>query len=373
MAHDIHEVIRDDLLFSRRFKTAEPPSPEAAMDPRGSLAEWRRAATAFLLAARVSMTGDKTTVSAALFDLNSGQSILDRYYRQDSAFWRSLAHHIADDVLRQLTGRSGVARTRIAFVNDVTGKKEVYVVDYDGAALRRLTHDGSISLLPRWSPDRKRLIYTSYKRVNPDLFEIDMERGTQRVFLEQQGLNVAGGFSPDGSKLVLIQSRQKSPNVYLMDVNTRSPQRITDHFGVDSSPTFSPDSKQVAFVSDRSGNPQIHILELASRRVRRLTVLNWCDSPSWSPTGEWIAFSGRAHPKDSMDIFLVDVTGSHVRQLTHGEGSNEDPSWSPDGRSLVFTTTRNKRRELFVMDPDGSAPRPVGDIPGNSFTPHWSP
>ena len=168
-------------------------------------------------------------------------------------------------------------------------------------------------------------------------------------------------------------SRGKSPNLFLKEVAGGPAERLTSHFGADSTPTFSPDARQAAFVSDRSGNPQIHILDIPTKKITRLTHLNWCDAPAWSPTGEWIAFSGRAHNKDKMDIFLVDITGGQVRQLTRGEGSNEDPAWSPDGRFLTFSSTRGKRSQIWVMDSDGSAPRLMADVPGSSVTPHWSP
>ena len=113
---------------------------------------------------------------------------------------------------------------------------------------------------------------------------------------------------------------------------------------------------------------------MATGRTRRLTHLNWCDSPAWSPTGEWIAFAGRANRQDRMDIFLVDVAGTRVIQLTHGEGTNETPSWSADGRYLVFSSTRSSAKpRLYLMDADGSAPRLLVDLPGGSYTPNWSP
>ena len=69
----------------------------------------------------------------------------------------------------------------------------------------------------------------------------------------------------------------------------------------------------------------------------------------------------------------ADLTGSQVRRLTSKAGDNEDPSWSPDGRFIAFTSNRNGRREIFVMDADGSAPHPLTEMKGNSFTPNWSP
>ena len=367
----LRAVVRDDLMTSRYFKTMDPP-PDA--DP-GDAAAWKRAGASFFLAARVSQEAGLLSLTIQLKDVGSGEAAMARYYRRDSRYWRSLAHRLSDDVVKQLTGKPGIAHTQLAFVNDQTGAKELYIADYDGDGLLRVTTDKSIALLPRWSPDARRLVYTSYRRGNPDLMELNLEKGGVRVLSGRQGLNLPGGFSPDGKLLVLTMSQGKNPNIYVMDQEDLSVRGLTTHFGVDSSPTFSPDGNQVAFASDRSGNPQIHVLDLATGRARKLTSLNWCDSPAWSPTGEWIVFAGRANNKDPMDLFIVDVTGAHVRQLTHGEGSNEDPGWSPDGRFIVFTSTRGgkRQRRLYVMDADGSAPRAVADIPGNTFTPAWSP
>jgi len=361
LAKSLREIVRSDLFLSRRFdvKDEEPGTPPAAG------ATWR-------LKASAGREGDKITVQVRLENASGGESIFERFYKQDAAWPRPLAHRIADDVVKAATGRDGIARTRIAFINNATGHKELYVMDYDGDSPKRLTDDKSIDLLPRFSPDGRKLAYTSYKDGNPDLFMLDLDTGRAITISDEQGLNIAGGFSPDGEKLLMTLSRGKSPNLYLKDLKSGAVERLTFHFGADSTPTFSPDANQVAFVSDRSGNPQIYLLELAKKQARRLTNLNWCDSPAWSPTGEWIAFAGRANRKDKMDIFLVDVTGGQVRQLTHGEGSNEDPTWSPDGRLLAFSSTRDGRAQIYVMDADGSAPRRVADVPGSSTTPHWS-
>ncbi|MBI2362465.1 MAG: PD40 domain-containing protein [Elusimicrobia bacterium] len=324
--------------------------------------------------ATAGQSADMLSLQVTLFDLGARQPLLSRYYRQKAENWRLLSHAAADDIVRQLTGRKGVARSRIAFVNDQTGAKEVYIVDYDGASPRRVTSNRTLNLLPRWRPDGRALAFTSYKDGNPDLFLYDFERGRASVVSDRQGLNIAGGFSPDGATLAATISRGKEPNVHLIDMKTGSAKAVTSHFGVDSSPTFSPDGLQLAFVSDRAGNPQVHLLELAGGKTRRLTHLNWSDSPSWSPTGEWIAFSGRANRKDSLDIFRVDVTGTRLVQLTHGEGQNEAPSWSPDGRFLAFSSSRaGGKPRLYIMDADGSAPRQLADIPGGSFTPNWGP
>lgn len=369
----LRQVVRSDLLFSRYFELIEQGPPADVTNPGKIRASWAKRGAGFLLEATASLIRTQVTLSVKLTDLASGEVMISRYYRQGSRFWRQIAHQVADDIVGQMTGRRGIAGTRIAFVNDKTGNKELYLVDYDGARLKRITANGSINLFPRWSPKGNKLAFTSYKDGNPDLFLYDLSRGRIEPLSSRQGLNISGGFAPDGSAVALTLSKGKDPKVFILDLKKRKARRATSHWGVESSPTFSPGGEHLAFVSDRAGNPQIHTMELATGRTRRLTKLNWCDSPAWSPTGEWIAFAGRANPKDSFDIFLVDVTGTKVVQLTHGEGTNEEPAWSPDGRFLIFATTREiGKRKLYLMDADGSAPRPLGDIPGRSFTPSWS-
>ena len=362
LAKNLREIVRQDLMLSRRFEVKDE---ENASQPVAG-ATWR-------LTVKASKNADKVSVKVKLANASGGEAVFERFYRQDAAWLRALAHRIADDVVKAATGRDGIARTRITFTNNHTGHKEIWVMDYDGENVKRLTSDKSISLLPRFSPNGRSLAYTSYKDGNPDLLILDLETGRSKTFSNEQGLNIAGGFSPDGKKLLMTLSKGKSPNLYLKELDGGPAERLTSHFGADSTPTFSPDARQVAFVSDRSGNPQIHVLNIPTKHIRRLTSLNWCDAPAWSPTGEWVAFSGRAHNKDKMDIFLIDITGGQLRQLTHGEGSNEDPAWSPDGRFLAFSSTRGGRSQIWVMDADGSAPRLMVDVSGASVTPHWSP
>ncbi|OGR95989.1 MAG: hypothetical protein A2V88_17240, partial [Elusimicrobia bacterium RBG_16_66_12] len=281
LARSLREIVRSDLMLSRRFEVKDELPGGAAAG-----ATWR-------LTAQAGQAGDKISAQVKLANAEGGRDVVfERFYRQEAAWLRALAHRIADDVVKAATGRDGIARTRLAFVNNATGRKEVYLMDYDGEGVKRLTDDRSINLLPRFSSDGRRVAYTSYKDGNPDLFLLDLETGRASALSDEQGLNIAGGFSHDGSKLLMTLSRGKSPNLYIKDLATGTLERLTAHFGADSTPTFSPDARQAAFVSDRSGNPQIYVLDLATKQTRRLSNMNWCDAPAWSPTGEWIAFAG---------------------------------------------------------------------------------
>jgi TolB protein len=300
-------------------------------------------------------------------------AVFAKAFKGTQASLRRLAHIASDQIVASLLGKRGIADTKIAFANNATKHKEIYVVDYDGQNLQKLTKDNSISLLPRWSKDG-RIFYTSYKYRNPDIFAIDLRAGKISPIIIKKGLSLIGGVSPDGKALVFTSSGGNNPSIYIYNLETQQKVQITNKTtAVDGSPSYSPDGKYITFVSNRAGNPQIYVMELATGQTRPLTKkFNWSDTPQWSPTGEWIVFSGRESAYHPMDIFLVDLTGTQIKRLTSDAGSNEDPTWSPDGRFIAFTTTRNGRRQLYMMDMDGSAPHLLANIAGDSFTPHWS-
>ena len=373
LAEAMRGIIRADLLYSRYFDIKEDALAPANLDTSKESLAWWKALSGHLITGRAQDSGAVWTFTARLYDLSAGRVVMEKFYRGEKRAMRRAAHMFAGAVVMRLTGRKGIANSKLAFANNVTGRKEIYMADYDGENLARLTSDNSIALLPRWSVDASRIYYTTYLLGNPDMFEIDLKAGKIRPFTAFQGLNIPGGFSPDGMTMVMTLSRGDDPGIYTLNMVTREVKKLLKSFGVSSSPTWAPDGTQVAFISDRSGNPQLYVLDIASGTARKLTRLNWCDSPSWSPSGEWIVFAGRETPKENFNIFITDLTGSQIRRLTNKAGDNEDPSWSPDGRFIAFTSTRNGHREIFIMDGDGSAPHPLVEMKGNSFTPNWSP
>lgn len=373
LAEQLRDIVRADLLYSRYFEIKEDPFAKANLDTSKRSLKWWQGLAGNLITGTVRDAGTHWTFNARLYDLSKRRVIMEKFYRGEKRALRRAAHLFSDDVILRLTGRTGIAHSKLAFSNNGTGRKEIYIVDYDGENLVRLTADNSINLLPRWSQDATRIYYTTYRWGNPDMFEIDLKAGKIRPFSTFQGLNIPGGFSPDGMTMVMTLSRGDDPGIHILNVVTRKVRRLLKGFGVSASPTWAPDGTQVAFISDRAGNPQLYILNVSSGTTRRLTRFNWCDSPSWSPDGQWIVFSGRESRREKLNIFITDLTGSQIRRLTSNTGDNEDPTWSPDGRFIAFTSNRRGKREIFIMDADGSAPHPLTEIKGNSYTPSWSP
>ncbi|MCK4936737.1 MAG: PD40 domain-containing protein [Elusimicrobiales bacterium] len=374
VAAEIRDIVREDLMRSRYFDLQESPLSLANIFiNKKTLSYWSKLGSDYFITAKASSTGAVWTLKAQIYKLADKKLLIEKHYHGEMRGLRRGAHLFSDDIVKEITGKVGIAHSKIAFSNNSTKHKEIFIIDYDGENLLKLTNTRSINLLPRWSHDGNKIYYTSYKYLNPDMFEIDLLAGKIKPYITFQGLNIPGGNSPDGNKMVMTLSMGKNPNIYLLNKETRKLKKLLKNFSLASSPTYSPDGKQIAFVSDRSGNPQLYVLNLETGKTRKLTRFNWCDSPAWSPTGEWIAFAGRKSRKEKMNIFLTDLTGNIKHRLTINSGSNENPSWSPDGRFLVFSSTRNKKKELFIMDVDGSAQHLLTEIDGHSYTPHWSP
>lgn len=371
-ANFVRDVMRSDLLFARYFDISEDGPVLQNGNLKDNLTTWRKAQASYVISGDISYAEPYYTIKIYVYDTSTRSSVFAKAFKGTQSSLRRLAHIASDQIVLALTGKRGIADTRLAFANNSTRHKEIYVVDYDGANLKKLTSDNSISILPRWSKDG-RIFYTTYKYRNPDIFAIDLKAGKIAPIILRGGLSLIGGVSPDGKALAFTSSGGTNPSIYIYNLETHQKTQITNKASVDGSPSYSPDGKYITFVSNRAGNPQIYVMELATGNTRMLTKnFNWADSPQWSPTGEWIVFSGREAPYHPMDIFLVDLTGTQLRRLTTDAGSNEDPTWSPDGRFIAFTTTRNGKQQLYMMDMDGSAPHLMADLKGDSFTPHWS-
>lgn len=315
-------------------------------------------------------------VTFRLFDAVNERFLLGKQYTGTLDMLRKIMHRFADEVVAQLTGKRGVAETRLAFISKETGNKEVYAVDYDGYRPERFTHDNSLALSPAWSPNGKSIVYTSYAERNPDLVMIDSSGKNRRPILRIYGLNAAPSWSPDGSKIALVLSKDQNAEVYILD-KTMKLNRLTHHYNIDTSPSWSPDGKQIAFTSDRSGTgaPQIYIMDSQAGdegKVERISFgSSYNDNPAWSPDGEKIAYSSRVGKNFRIKIY--DVNSKKTEDFTTEPGSQEGPSWSPDGRYIAYSQTLNGATQVFIKRVGSEKARQVTFLIGGAYSPTWSP
>jgi len=372
LARKIQEVVRQDLLFTRYFNIIE--SNIQFSNRQEDFIKLRNQSISVLLTATVKKMDTGCQLLAKLYDVTTGECIFEKIFIDTQDNYRSLAHELNDTIVEKFTGERGIAHTKIVFSNNSTGYKEIYVIDYDGYNLKRLTDDKSINLLPRWSPDGKKIIYTTYKYRNPDLYIMNADGTNKKALSTYQGLNTPAAFSPDGKNIAISLSKGESPNIYLIDLSGKIVRQITRGPTIDTSPWFSPNGHQLVFVSGRAGIPQLYLTDIEGTNIRRLTTEGYSDSPAWSPKGGLIVFAMRSSNSSYFDIYLYAIEVQQYRALTSDTGgTNENPSFSPDGRYIVFSTNRNGKYEIFTMFIDGSGQRRISSIKGNSHTPCWSP
>ncbi|MBQ3943295.1 MAG: PD40 domain-containing protein [Elusimicrobia bacterium] len=370
LSRDFKDTLEADLILSRHFNVAVAKS-SYKFDLESQFAYWLDKRVSVLVTGTLSIVEQtKLIVGVKLYDIESQQLIWEGRYSGSVKNYRYLAHKINDEIVKRFTGEEGIACSKIAFINNSTKFKEIYIVDYDGYNLRRLTKDSRLNVLPRWVPNSPQIIYTSYLYNNPDLFILDIARNKRRALSTIQGLNSPTACSPDKKSLVATLSRGVYPNLFLLDRTGVIVRRLTEGKFIDTSPSFSPSGKEIVFISDRAGYPQIYIMDMDGANLRRLSTKGNCDSPTWSPKGDKIAFTMK-HEK-YFDIFLYDLPKQKIIRLTEGQGNNENPTWSQDGRFLAFASTRSGKSEIYIMGMDGTGVRKLVEMRGESFTPSWS-
>ncbi len=304
----------------------------------------------------------------------SGEATLGKRYVGSPAVLRLMAHRFADELVYRYTGEQGIARTKIAFVSEQGGSRELYIMDYDGYGPRQVTADGFINLMPRWTPDRRALIFTSYRsRSKQDIHRLDLVTGARTVLVSTEGLNITPAPSPDGNFLAFASSREGNSELYLLNLQTKALQRLTFHPAGDLSPTWAPSGRELAFVSDRGGGPQIYLMAADGSNVRRLTFEgDYNAAPAWSPKGDWIAYICRT-PDRQYKLCLISPDGQKRMQITTGTGVDDSPAWAPDGRHLVFSSTAEGKSHIYMITRDGRDLERLTSGGTHHSSPAWSP
>jgi TolB protein len=251
-------------------------------------------------------------------------------------------------------------------------------MDYDGANAHQLTRLKSIALTPRWSPDATKIAFTCYVpyrgATSAQICIYSTASDRLISFPRFPGTNEAPAWSPDGSQIAFMCSRSGDPQIYTADANGNHLQRITDTAGVSTSPVWNPKTgQQLVFVSDRGGSPILYMANSDGSNVQKIDLpdMGYVIDPAWSPNGQLLAFSWR-RPNGNYDIYVMDIVSHQLAQLTRDAGRNERPSWAPDGRHIVFESTRTGSDQVWSMLADGSMPHQL-TFQGVNSSPNWSP
>ncbi|MGE5269319.1 MAG: Tol-Pal system beta propeller repeat protein TolB, partial [Thiohalocapsa sp.] len=289
--------------------------------------------------------------------------------------WRRVAHKIADEIYKRITGEGGYFDTRIVYIAESGPPqkrvKRLAIMDQDGANQQYLTDGRALVLTPRFSPSAQQVAYLSYAKGTPSVFIYNLDSGQTHALGDFPGMTFAPRFSPDGSKLVLSRSEHGASNIFVMGVHGGGMTRLTDGNTINTTPSFSPDGSKIVFNSDRGGSQQLYVMGAGGGEAHRISFGGGkYGTPVWSPRGDLIAFT-----KIEGGTFYIGVMrpdGSGERLLTQ-DFLVEGPTWAPNGRVLMyFREGRGGGPHLYTIDLTGNNQHQA-KTPGDASDPAWSP
>jgi len=380
----IPELVENNLQRSGLFFPLEKKSfiqkPEVAhATPR--FEDWTFIKAQVLVTGKISLDkNQRLRVEFRLWDVVSAKELSSLAFFTTTENWRRISHMISDKVYERLTGETGYFDSRIIYVAETGPKtnrvKRLAVMDQDGHGVKYLTLGNELVLTPRFSPDNKYVTYMSYFRNLPRVYLLNIEAGIQDLVGDFPGMTFAPRFSPDSKRVIMSFAKEGNSDIYAMDIKTRVVERLTDNPSIDTSPSFSPDGSSITFNSDRSGTQQIYTMKSDGTAVKRISFGEGIyGTPVWSPRGDLIAFTKFFRNKFYIGVMRTD--GSGERLLTENF-YQEAPSWSPNGRVLIFyreTPSDDKGRggnaKLWSIDLTGYNERMI-ETPTDASDPAWS-
>ncbi|MFA7267783.1 MAG: Tol-Pal system beta propeller repeat protein TolB [Sterolibacterium sp.] len=368
-------VVRADLEHSGLFRLVETgvePIPDNAPFNYG---EWKtRGADALAVGsvAPVASGSDNRYASRfLLYDVNKQAALGGQTYLSSATQLRSAAHHIADYIYEKLIGEPGIFSTRIAYVVKSTGRYELQIADADGMNAQTALASREPIISPAWSPDGSRLAYVSFEAKKPIVYVHSLATGQRHVAANFKGSNSAPAWSPDGKKLAVVLSKDGGSQLYLVNADGSGVERLASSNGIDTEPQFSRDGQFIYFTSDRGGSPQIYRIPAGGGEAQRVTFEgSYNVTPRLSPDGKSMAFISRNDGR--FQLTLMDLSTRQTQILTDS-AKDETPSFSPNGRIIIYATEIGGRGILAAVSSDGRVKQKLSVQVSDVREPAWGP
>ncbi len=382
---DVAGVIRANLERSGLFAPIEKAAfiqQITDFSARPRFGDWRLIKAQVLVTGRITARRDgRLKVEFLLWDVFAEREMVGLEFTATPDGWRRVAHLISDQIYEKLTGEKGYFDTRIVYISESGPKvrrvKRLAIMDQDGANPMYLTSGRALVLTPRFSPSKQEVVYMSYETGMPRVYLLSIESGQEEVVGDFPGMTFAPRFTPDGRGVIMSLDRNGNSDIFVMDLRTRVIERLTHHPAIDTSPSMSPDGSRITFNSDRGGSQQIYVMDRDGRNVRRISFQEGkYATPVWSPRGDLVAFTKILRGKFYIGVMRPDGTGE--RLLTESF-LDEAPTWSPNGRVLMFFRQTPTRADgsggsvrLWSVDLTGYNEREIRTVEDAS-DPAWSP
>ena len=378
----VAQVIAADLGSSGLFRPLDPAAYTTTVTMPDTTAPqyaaWRTIAAQALITGSVTANPDGgITLACYAYDVFAGTELARQGFVTPAANWRRAAHKCADLVYSRLTGEGGYFDSRIVYISETGAKtkriKRLAVMDQDGAGHRFLTNGQSLVLTPRFAPNQQTITYMSFANNRPRVWVYTIGTGKQEAVGDFPNMSFAPRFSPDGSNLVFSMAIGGNTDVYRMDLGSRKLTRLTTAPGIDTAPSYSPDGSKIVFESDRGGTQQIYVMSADGSGQQRISFGEGrYATPVWSPRGDLVAFTKLGGGQFRIGVMRPDGGGE---RLLSSSNQDEGPTWSPNGRVVLFFRTfagRAGTTSLYSVDLSGQNERKI-KTPLDGSDPAWSP
>lgn len=368
----IAAIVQADLERSGQFVGVDASDVALDESSRPDMAQWRQKKADSLASGSVTRLADgRYDVRFRLWDVVKGQDLGGQSFVITEGDLRLVAHRIADFIYEKLTGERGVFSTRISYVTKVGSRYSLWVADADGENAQSALSSPEPIISPAWSPSGGQLAYVSFESRKPVVYVHDVSSGRRRLIANFRGSNSAPAWSPDGRTLAVTLSRDGGSQLYAIDATGGEPRRLMQSSGIDTEPAFSSDGRSIYFVSDRGGAPQIYRVPASGGSAERVTFSgSYNISPSISGDGQWLAYISRVG--GSFKLHVMDLKSGTASAITDTT-ADENPSFAPNSKLIVYATQQQGREALMTTTLDGRIKARLAGKSGDLREPDWGP
>jgi TolB protein len=374
LPQSVTAIVAADLQRSGLFKIVDSGSlTKVLADPVDvDYAMWHtRGADVLAIGAVSPLPNGQFDVRFRLMDILKQQQLTGFAYQVKAQQLRGTAHKIADAIYEALTGDVGIFGTRVAYIVKKGSRYELQVADADGYGAQTILASNEPIISPAWSPDATRLAYVSFERKKAIIYVQSLETGSRVVLANFKGSNSAPAWSPDGKRLAVVLSKDGNSQIFLINPDGSGLVRLSTSDAIDTEPNFSPDGQSILFTSDRGGSPQVYQMPVSGGDATRLTFDGTYNvTPRFAPDGKSFVFVQRNN--ESFNIAIQDFASGQAQLLTENS-MDESPSFSPNGRVILYATNEDGHGILAIVSSDGHVRQRITVENGDILEPAWGP
>jgi TolB protein len=396
IALEVIEILRNDFIFYKhKFNTVDYLDKGKSSYSFPDLPKWQGSGISYFISSKMENgPGESIEANFKVWSVIGKKEIYSGKFRVGQGALRSTAHQIADTLYRSITGKASIFNAKIFFVSDRTSEKEIekelYIMDFDGRRVDKLTDFNSVVLSPSISPDNSKIIFSviAKKREfannktriikNIDLKMLDLRTKRLSTISERPGINSGAIFGSSQDVIYLTMSYGGNADIYELIMTSGKMRKLTSHHGDDVDPSITRDGSLLTFLSNRPGRAHIYTLNPSGteKDVKRISFVGQFNAtPRFSPDGKEIVFTSWVD--NGFDLYRISADGNNLARLTKDFGSNEEPSYSPDGEFIIFSSKKMVSRRkaiqnIYIMNREGEILGQLTQDFGHCLSPQWT-